>query len=327
MAVETAIVETVEAASAGPPFQMPSKPADTFRRDKPGGSPTLAFEAFSNPSEPAPTAPTRTKSPRMQAPGKPIWLHAVPAALLGLALLGVVAGDLLGGNSHANVHSQLQGGSNPADWTYGNLADPRPKLLLQFNPDNQRFGLQMTEGFDPKDPDKHKLLTAYAQGDSNNTIVNINGAEYLFGERTPTNRWEDGKAWSTLPNGRHGRFSIMDFTAEKVRVRQHVEIVPGESGTLDTCLVWYQITNHGTAAQKVGLRFMLDTYIGANDGVPFTAPGVKGFIDSKKEFKGTEVPPYLEAVENSDNPDDPGTIARSGSERPPSAGPDLGGAE
>ena len=104
----------------------------------------------------------------------------------------------------------------------------------------------------------------------------------------------------------------MDFTAEKVRVRQHVEIVPGESGTLDTCLVWYQVTNYGAAGQKVGLRFMLDTYIGANDGVPFTAPGVNGFIDGKKEFKGTEVPPYLEAVENPDNPDDPGTIARLG---------------
>ena len=82
----------------------------------------------------------------------------------------------------------------------------------------------------------------------------------------------------------------MDFTAEKVRVKQHVEIVPGQSGTLDTCLVWYQVTNYGDVPQKVGLRFMLDTYIGANDGVPFTAPGVKGFIDSKKEFKGDGSP-------------------------------------
>jgi hypothetical protein len=57
---------------------------------------------------------------------------------------------------------------------------------------------------------------------------------------------------------------------------------------------------------------MLDTYIGANDGVPFTAPGVKGFIDDKKEFKGDEIPAYLEAVENPDDPKDPGTIARLG---------------
>jgi len=229
-----------------------------------------------------------------------------------LSLLIVVGVDLFGGSGSASVHSGLQGDDNPDNWTYGNLSDPKPKLLPQFNPNNQRFGLQMTEAFDPKNPDKHKLLTPTEQGDSNNTIVNINGAEYFFGDRTPTDRWEAGKEAAPLPNNRRGRVSVMNFTAEKVRVKQHVEIVPGQSGALDTCLVWYQATNYGDAPQTVGLRFMLDTYIGANDGVPFTAPGVKGFIDDKKEFKGDEIPAYLEAVENPDDPQDPGTIARLG---------------
>ncbi len=55
---------------------------------------------------------------------------------------------------------------------------------------------------------------------------------------------------------------------------------------------------------------MLDTFIGANDGVPFTAPGVKGFIDTSRDFKGGKIPPYLEAVENPDDAKDPGTVAR-----------------
>jgi len=263
---------------------------------------------------PAPVqpAPVGRRSARGKTAGRPVWVHAIPAALLGLALLIVVGADLLGGSGPTNVHSALQGDSNPDNWTYSNLSDPKPKLALGFNPNNQRFGLQMTEAFDPDNPDKHKLLTPSEQGNSNNTIVNLNGAEYLFGERTPTDRWEAEKEAVPLPNDRRGRFSIMDFTAEKVRVRQHVEIVPGQTGALDTCLVWYQVTNYGNAAQKVGLRFMLDTYIGANDGVPFTAPGVKGFIDDKKEFKSDEIPPYLEAVENPDDPQDPGTIARLG---------------
>ena len=267
--------------------KVAAAPAPT-RRDKPGGSPAAA------------------------APAKPLWMHALPAALLGLALLIVVGGDLIWGNGTANVHSGLQGDSNPDNWTYGNLSDPKPKLLLAFNPNNQRFGLQMTEAFDPNSPDKHKLLTPTEQGNSNNTIVNINDSEYLFGSRTPTNRWETGKEAVALPNNRRGRVSVMDFTGEKVRVRQHVEIVPGQSGALDTCLIWYQATNYGDAAQKVGLRFMLDTYVGANDGVPFTAPGAPGFIDDKKEFKGDEIPAYLEAVENPNDPQDPGAVARLG---------------
>jgi hypothetical protein len=284
------IVETVPVAPAKAPLPAPTAPP-----------------------RPAPVqpAPAGRRSARGKTASRPVWVHAIPAALLALALLAVVGADLLGGKP-ANVHSGLEGDGNPDNWTYSNLSDPKPKLLLGFNPNNQRFGLQMTEEFDPNNPDKHKLLTPTEQGNSNNTIVNINGAEYLFGDRTPTDRWEAGKEAVALPNNRRGRVSVMDFTAEKMRVKQHVEIVPGQSGALDTCLVWYQATNYGNAVQKVGLRFMLDTYIGGNDGVPFTAPGAKGFIDDKKEFKGDEIPPYLEAVENPDDPQDPGAIARLG---------------
>jgi hypothetical protein len=256
---------------------------------------------------PIKAAPIGRKSARARTTAKPLWMHAAPAGLLGLALLIVVAADRLTA-SKDSAHG-LQG--NPDNWTYGDLADANPKLALGFNP-QRRFGIQMVGVPDPRSPDKLKRLTAYADGKSNNTIVRIDGADYRFGNPTPTNRWPPGYDSVPLPNNRRGRTSIMDFTEEKVRVKQHVEIVPGQSGVLDTCLVWYQTTNYGDGPQEVGLRFMLDTYIGANDGVPFTAPGVSGFIDEKREFKGDEVPPYLEAIENPDNPDDPGTVARVG---------------
>jgi hypothetical protein len=290
--VKPEAIETV----AAPPAKAPS-PATTAPA-RPAPSPQIKT---------APSAPAGRRSARGQAASKPLWMHLLPAGLLGLALLIVVAADQLGG-SKEGPHG-LQG--DPDNWTYGNLADPKPKLALGFNP-QRRFGLQMVGVPDPRNQDKLKLLTAYADGKSNNTIVRIGGADYRFGNPTPNNRWLAGYDSVPLPNNRYGRTSIMDFTDEKVRVKQHVEIVPGQSGLLDTCLVWYQTTNYGDAPQTVGLRFMLDTYIGANDGVPFTAPGVTGFIDEKKEFKGDEIPPYLEAVENPDNPDDPGTVARVG---------------
>ena len=168
-----------------------------------------------------------------------------------------------------------------------------------------------------KDPrpdykDKFKKLTFDEQGRTNNTVVNIGGFEYFFGDKTPDNRFWAASRWSPLPNKRHGYTSTMDFTQYKVKVKQHVEIVPGQSGYLDTCLVWYHVENYGDVPEKVGVRFMLDTYIGANDGVPFTAPGVKGFIDDSRDFPAAEVPPYLEAVENPDDPKNPGTVARIG---------------
>ena len=68
---------------------------------------------------------------------------------------------------------------------------------------------------------------------------------------------------------------------------------------LDTCLVRYVIYQQGrTIGHKVGLRFLLDTYIGANDGVPFTIPGDKDLCDTYKDFdKPDKVPDFISALE------------------------------
>jgi hypothetical protein len=98
----------------------------------------------------------------------------------------------------------------------------------------------------------------------------------------------------------------------QIRVTQHVEIVYGEqSGKLDTCLVWYRLENNGTVERKVGVRMMLDTYIGANDGVPFVIPGQQGLLTDMRDFKEKEIPDYIEALEKPDLAE-PGTVAHIG---------------
>lgn len=57
---------------------------------------------------------------------------------------------------------------------------------------------------------------------------------------------------------------------------------------------------------------MLDTFIGKNDGVPFTVPGKSGFVAEKAAYEKAQIPDYLEAVENPNDPSKPGTIARLG---------------
>lgn len=261
----------------------------------------------------APSSPSRSRY--RKGPSTPPWVHLVPAALLALALLIVVVCDLLmghGATAGAGVdHDRDLSGQNPDLWTY-NVKDGNPKLGLQFS-DNARFGLQMIGVKDPRPDykDKNKQLTFDNQGRTNNTIVKISDFEYTFGEQTPDDRFV-GRPLTPLPNDRHGYTTTMDFTQQKVRVKQHVEIVPSESGYLDTCLVWYHVENYGDVPQKVGIRFMLDTFIGANDGVPFTAPGVKGFIDTSRDFPSGKIPPYLEAVENPEDTKDPGTVAHIG---------------
>jgi hypothetical protein len=207
-----------------------------------------------------------------------------------------------------------EGAPKDADpWKY-DVKDPDPRLAVRFDDDTMRFGVEMTKVHDPHNPDKFKRLTYDDHGKSNNTIIKVDGYDYRFGFVTPNNIWGGRRhelKKKEIP-GRRGWTSTMQFTSEKVEVVQHVEVVPGQSGYLDTLLVWYTIRNKDEAKHKVGIRVMLDTFIGANDGVPFTIPGRKGFVDTKQDFGPKEIPDYIEVIEKPDDPKDPGTVARMG---------------
>jgi hypothetical protein len=118
-----------------------------------------------------------------------------------------------------------------------------------------------------------------------------------------------------------GRKSIFYYVEDKIQVTQIVEVIPNEQPTeikykgkkqdmrlLDTVLVRYVIENKDDRSHTVGLRFLLDTFIGSNDGVPFTIPGQAKLTDTKQEFKGAGIPQYIQALENEDIKN-PGTVA------------------
>jgi hypothetical protein len=200
---------------------------------------------------------------------------------------------------------------------------------------SMRFGVVMLKENDPKRGGP-KRLTYQDDGTTNNTVVLLDhqspplasgGQGWIFGER-PFRRTRDGRPegpdwhghWKKderdvpLPADARrgpGRKSVWVYDREKVTVTQFVQVVPGEqSRKLDTCLVRYVIENGDTRDHRVGLRFMLDTFIGGNDGVPFTIPGEKKLCDTTKVFRTpNEVPDFIEALER-ESLTDPGTVAR-----------------
>src|SRR5262249_19317818 len=128
-----------------------------------------------------------------------------------------------------------------------------------------------------------KKLTREVKGTTNNACFRFDGRDYLFGIDVPGIRWGRDKnnkiqrgvkiagaehAWQSV-------IEVYDNNSNKtlLRVTQTVEIVRGEqTDLLDTLLVKYQLQNLDTAPHTVGLRFLLDTLIGHNDGVPFLIP-------------------------------------------------------
>jgi hypothetical protein len=237
------------------------------------------------------------------------WLHAIPAVALGLALFVVVLLDLRGPLKSSALNAE----SGESAWI---LEDPEPRIGVSFNK-RRRFGIQMLKERDPTEPEKNKRLTLGEDGWSNNTCIRLDGHENLFGQepgewaRDPETR-RSLKVIEWKVKNRHRWTSTWNYSQEKVLVRQTVEIVPNmQTHVLDTCLVHYRIDNHDTVSHKVGLRVMIDTFIGANDGVPFVIPGQPGLLETKKVFGQKEIPDYIEALERP-NLTDPGTIAHMG---------------
>jgi hypothetical protein len=181
------------------------------------------------------------------------------------------------------------------------------------------FGLGVP---DSKDASKFKTKLVYDDyGRTCNVMVQIDknaGLQYIVG-------LEQG-AWKPpikeeLGKDREGHRLIgarsiwQHAGAPPITVTQIVEIVPGGLSAdgkkllLDTCVVRYDLTNDDTAPHTVALRFLLDTFIGNNDAVPFTIAGAKELCDTMKVFsKPEEVPDYISALERQDLKN-PGTVA------------------
>jgi hypothetical protein len=192
---------------------------------------------------------------------------------------------------------------------------------------SMRFGLVASDVGVKHSEGEPKRLTFERDGLTNNTVVKLDGLDTWFGER-PFRR-EDGSiagggAWPghwrdmKLPLGkdesgreRSGWASVWEYENAHLTVTQTVEIIPGQSNLLDTCLVRYRISNEDSKKHAVGLRFMLDTFIGNNDGVPFLIPGAKSELcDTTKVFvTPDEIPDFIQACEY-DNLTNLGTVAK-----------------
>jgi hypothetical protein len=226
--------------------------------------------------------------------------------------------------------------------------DPDPLLAVKFQQagggqtGTLRFGLTMLKEVDDKG--KPKKLTFQEDGNTNTTLAQIDGQSILFGKFVFGTGGSDRKgdqsgftadptkelpilrgSWrnSNIALGqdrkgreRIGQQAVYLYDLQKVEITQTVEIVPAEQVApgqtkrqLNTCLVRYRIENQDNQPHRIGFRFVLDTFIGGNDGVPFTIPGESGLCETTKDFAvPASVPDFIQALERPSLAD-PGTVA------------------
>jgi hypothetical protein len=255
---------------------------------------SLTIDASANPF-----TTTTEKTPMISSlPTRRGFLHLVPAALLGMSVSGVVAYDLL-------THREQGEGYPPPPPRGGEEGfeiDPVIRLGVSFN-ERQRFGFVTLDEKDPNYPDKFKRLTYKEDGSYNNTCIKIDGDENLYGQ-APGQWARDDKTRRPLNNimliPRRKWISAWEYPG-RVRVTQTVMVVPNDDtrpAKLNTALVHYRIENRDNVPHKVGIRIMLDTYIGGNDGVPFALAGRDQLVTTKIDLQNTkDIPEFIQALE------------------------------
>lgn len=195
------------------------------------------------------------------------------------------------------------------------------KVIVNPGPyDTGRFTLQTTGG-DPArtDDDNAELLFGGADPWSSYTTIRIDGTDYVFGGPTQT------RAGFDLPSGEHisgperrGNAIYTIYQIGDIEVTQVLSFArTSTTGLEDALQIQYFLKNKGSAAHSVGVRLLLDTKLGEEDGAPIRLGN--RVITTETTLRGNLIPDFWQAF---DNLQEPRVIAqgtlRGGSLTPPS---------
>lgn len=178
------------------------------------------------------------------------------------------------------------------------------KIIVNDGPwDAGRFTLETTGG-DParREDDFRELLYGGADPWSSYTTIRIDGKDYLFGG--PTQRragFELTTGEQILGPSVRGNAIYTTYKIQELEVTQILSIVRSTTtGLNDTMQIQYRITNKGSSAHNVGVRVLLDTKLGLEDGAPIRLGD--RVVTTETALYGAQIPDFWQAFDNLDNP-------------------------
>lgn len=138
------------------------------------------------------------------------------------------------------------------------------------------------------------------------STIFIDGEYYVFGGKTEQRAGRNGKygevTLSPMITREGNQNAIVTTTTfGSLKVEQILTFSKSSTtGLYDTALIKYRFTNNDQVRHKIGLRVMLDTMLGTNDGSPFRV-GEKAITTDTYFIKG-RLPDFLQAFDSISNP-------------------------
>jgi len=174
------------------------------------------------------------------------------------------------------------------------------RIVVNPGPDHKgRFAIETTKG-DPtraSDDDQPLIYGRPVPWTSYTTIL-IDGTPFVFGGESTKKRGNTSY--------QYGKFISQELKDEKIHtvyqfnqitVKQTLSFVKNPSSQVkDLVNIGYLVQNNDTVPHTLGLRIMLDTKLGENDGAPFRL-GTQAVV-SEEEFKGNALLEYFQVFDS-----------------------------
>jgi len=162
-----------------------------------------------------------------------------------------------------------------------------------------RFAVDTTGGDPSRSADDGKVLIYGSREPwTSYTTVIVDGAPYVFGGPSERRAGHGTPATNlTAPPRASADRIYASARVGEIEINQELNFARSPTTRVrDTALVTYQVINRGARPIAVGLRVVLDTMLGSNDGAPLRA-GDRA-ISTATQLAGSELPDYWQAFDS-----------------------------
>ncbi len=168
-----------------------------------------------------------------------------------------------------------------------------------------RFGIKVTGGDPLRSGDEEKaLIYGYEKPWTSFTTLRIDENNYIFGGKTKKRSGGTGEYGTVISPpvwNQETRSITMTCRYGAVDVTQEISIVESTTtGYPDTAKIKYSLVNRDDLPHEVGLRVVIDTMLGENDGAPFRIGETAIQTDSVIEKSG--LPEFWQAFDTLTDP-------------------------
>lgn len=169
-------------------------------------------------------------------------------------------------------------------------------IKLRYNKNTFRFRLYTTKGIPDIETDDNKSMlfsTLVGDNETTCTVLKIDGKIFVYGTEYQ----------KVIENGIKTSDSIQSVLQyENILVTQNLSIAKGiTTANPDTLKIEYKVENIDNKPHEIELKLILDTFLGNNDGAPFSIPS-KGIITTDTIFYSNELPEFWYALDNVASP-------------------------